>query len=253
MAEEVRWQPPILVEVIGLWLVTLLGISAVVAVERAGAPNFVLIGVPILFMYAPVWSCRLRGADPWDYPMALPDWPWRNPKEWGAAFAWGLGFAAVIVGPFLLGYHVWQTELVPMVQEALGVRLYASAPALQWTWPSQPWRLVLSHFFFVAIPEEMFYRGYVSDPPRRAVAPAVAAARHPGRAGPPRHLRHFRIWPFARDVRLVARVHHRAQSGVRMASLPHRRDPCRRGVPRLVQHHRVDPRYALRDRASLIR
>lgn len=161
MAQAVTGNPRVLVEVLVLWLVTLLAISVIVAVERAGAPNFVLIGVPILFMYAPVWSCRLRGADPWAYPMALPDWPWRNPREWGESFAWGLGFAAVVAVPFFVGYHVWQVELAPLVEDALGVRLYSSRPALQWTWPSEPWRIVLSHLFFVAIPEEMFYRGYV--------------------------------------------------------------------------------------------
>ncbi len=153
---------PILLEVGLLWLLTLLAISGVVAlVSLAGFPELVLVAVPILFMYAPVWSCRLRGADPWDYPMALPDLPWRDPAPWGRAVRWAAGLSAAVLVPFVLGYHIWQVELVPVVQEALGVRLYGQDPALQWTWPSQPLQLVGYHLFFVAIPEEMFYRGYL--------------------------------------------------------------------------------------------
>lgn len=152
----------ILGEVTLLWLLTLLAISGVVALVRfGGAPELLLIAVPVLFMYAPVWSCQLRGADPWDYPMALPDLPWKAPGAWGRAFAWGLGFSAVIAVPFVLGYHVWQIHLVPEVEELLHVRLYAGTPSFRWVWPSELPLWLPYHLFFVAIPEEMFYRGYL--------------------------------------------------------------------------------------------
>jgi len=152
----------VLLEVGLLYLLTLVAIRLlVVSVQGLGLPEVLLAGVPVLFMYAPVWSARLRGADPWDYPMALPDWPWRDPDSWGAAVRWGVGLAALVAVPFLVGYHVWQTQGLPFVQDLIGIRLVPVVPALQWTWPVQPIRLVAYHLFFVAIPEEMFYRGYI--------------------------------------------------------------------------------------------
>ncbi len=167
-----------LIEVFVLYLVTLLAISAIVALVRTTGlggvaldlgvtsvplSELALLAVPVLFMYAPVWSCQLRGADPWDYPMALPDWPWNDPVSWGYGLGWAVLFAAVVDAPFVAGYHLWQTTLVPLVQDVLNLRLYPSPPALQWTWPSNPLLLVGYHLFYVAIPEEMFYRGYLQS------------------------------------------------------------------------------------------
>ena len=152
----------VLGEIIALYLATLLAIRLVVLlVQGLGLPEVLLAAVPILFMYAPVWSCRLRGADPWDYPMALPDWPWRDPAPWLEAIKWAGGLAALVVVPFVFGYHYWQTLGVPALQELLGVRLYPEPPSLQWIWPASLLKLVAYHLFFVAIPEEMFYRGYM--------------------------------------------------------------------------------------------
>ena len=62
-----------LLEIGALCLVTLLLIRAVRdVVALAGLPEILLAAVPILFMYAPVLVCRLRGVDSWDYPLALP-------------------------------------------------------------------------------------------------------------------------------------------------------------------------------------
>lgn len=173
-------QRAVLIEVVALFVVTLLGIRLVVSlVQGLGLPDVFMIPVPILFMYAPVWSCRLRGADPWAYPMALPDWPWNNPGAWWQALRWGGGLSLAVAIPFVVGYHVWQIELVPMVQEALGVRLYPTDPELRWTWPSNLPLLVAYHLFYVAMPEEMFYRGYMQTrldevwAPRWSIAGAV--------------------------------------------------------------------------------
>lgn len=147
-------------EVILLYLGTLIVIRLVVElVTRLGLPDLLLAAVPILFMYAPVWVCQLRGADPWDYPMALP--AFRDLKPWLTAMGYALFLAAIIVVPFVVGYHLWQTVGVPELQRLLHVRLYPKPPSLQWIWPSSPLKLVAYNLFFVAIPEEMFYRGYL--------------------------------------------------------------------------------------------
>ncbi len=153
---------PVLLEIVLLYLVTLVMIRVAVDMQRlAGAPELVLAAVPILFMYAPVWLCQWRGVDSWEYPLAVPNYTdWRG---WLMPARWGLGMAAVISVPFVLGYHVWQTEGVPYVQQLLGVRLYPKPPELLWIWPSAMGflKLVGYHLFFVAIPEEFFYRGYM--------------------------------------------------------------------------------------------
>jgi uncharacterized protein len=147
-------------EVWALYLLTLIAIRLVVTiVQGTGAPDLLLVASPLLFMYAPVWACRLRGADPWDYPMALPALSERG--VWVRGLLWACLFAALLAVPFFVGYHLWQTTGVPLVEDALHVRLYPRRPALAWTWPSAPLKLVAHHLVFVAFPEEMFYRGYL--------------------------------------------------------------------------------------------
>ena len=153
---------PVFREIFVLYLVTLLAIRAVVDLQRlAGVHELILALVPVLFMYAPVWLCRWRGVDSWDYPLEVP--AFRDGKAWLRPLLPAVAFAAAITVPFVFGYHVWQTMGVPMVEDALNIRLYATRPQLQWTWPA--WadfaRLVGYQVFFVAIPEEFFYRGYM--------------------------------------------------------------------------------------------
>lgn len=147
-------------ELLVLYFGTLIAIRVVVQlVQGLGLWDGLYAISPLLFMYAPVWACRWRGADPWDYPMALPavrDW-----AAWREGVLWTLLFSALIAVPFVGGYHVWQTIGVPWVEDTLNVRLYAQRPALGWTWPSAPLLLVARHLFVAAIPEEMFYRGYM--------------------------------------------------------------------------------------------
>jgi membrane protease YdiL (CAAX protease family) len=146
--------------VLALYLLTLVAIRIVVELVRGlHLPDLLLAISPILFMYAPVWSCRLRGADPWSYPMALPAFDDR--QAWLDAARWALALIAIVAVPFVAGYHAWQTIGVPWVQQLLHVRLYPELPALRWTWPTNLPLLVVYNLFFVAIPEEMFYRGYV--------------------------------------------------------------------------------------------
>lgn len=129
-----------------LWLGTLLLIRGVVSlVQGVGAPELLLAAVPILFMYAPVWACRLRGADPWDYPMALPAFSER--QVWVDMVRLNAYLLIALAVPFTVGYHFWQT----------GVFGFSYVGTL----PEEPLKVILYHLFFVAVPEEMFYRGYM--------------------------------------------------------------------------------------------
>jgi membrane protease YdiL (CAAX protease family) len=141
-------QRRIVAEVLGLWVVTLGAISAVVHLREAlGLHEIVLAIVPILFMYMPVLVCRLRGVDSYDYPLALP--AFRDTKPWVDALVLDAKVIAVILVPWLIGYHLYQTVLFHH--------------HFQGTLPSSFVKLIGYHLFFVAIPEEFFYRGYLQS------------------------------------------------------------------------------------------
>ena len=148
--DEPPWK--VLAEVAALWL----GVNGIIAGLRlawvAGMPDLILGVVPILFMYAPVLVCRLRGVDSWAYPLALPrlrDWSvWKPVLTWNGLLIGGLFL------PFVAGYHVWHVYILG------DARIGEGFPA---AWPTLAGfaLLVGYHLFFVAIPEEFFYRGYL--------------------------------------------------------------------------------------------
>lgn len=144
---------------LALWLITLLLIRGVKdLVAATGLPEWFLAAVPILFMYAPVVLCRWRGVDAWDYPLHLPSF--RDSEPWLRALKLNVVVIAAIAVPWFVAYHVYQTALFPAAVEWLGL---GPAPDYHYrgTWPEQFWMLVPYHLFFVAIPEEFFYRGYI--------------------------------------------------------------------------------------------
>ncbi len=142
---EVRMRP-VLLEVVLLWLVTLLLIRGVVELQLGvGLPDWVLAAVPVLFIYAPVLWCRIRRVDSFAYGLAVP--PFREAGAWGQALLVSGKLLAWILVPWLVVYHVYQTRL-------FGFELSMHLPENILT-------LVAYHTFFVAIPEEFFYRGYI--------------------------------------------------------------------------------------------
>ena len=170
-------------ELAGLWLATLLLIRGVVALHGAGWHPWVLALVPCLFIYAPVVLCRFRGVDSFSYRLYIPMFSDR--AAWGQAFGLSLGICAVIAVPWWVGYHVYQVELFPRAIEAMGLdwgtpffestRLVPPLPEGEWAqalhaeqpalsggvrWLNGYGTLIAYHVFFVAIPEEFFYRGY---------------------------------------------------------------------------------------------
>lgn len=128
-----------------LWLGTLLLIRLAVELQSGlGLPDWTLAVVPLLFIYAPVALCGYRGVDSWSYRLSIP--AFRDLRAWGSAL-WLTGKVSLLIWPlFVLGYHLFQTEIngfspVYNIPENLHV-------------------LVAYQIFFVAIPEEFFYRGY---------------------------------------------------------------------------------------------
>ena len=132
-------------ELIALWLVTLLLIRLVVELQAgAGLPEWVLAAVPLLFIYAPVLLCRWRSVDSWSYNLSIP--AFSDGSAWKAVASTNLKLLLWIGPLFLVGYHFYQT------------RLFGFEPGHGW--PSDALTIVAYQLFFVAIPEEFFYRGY---------------------------------------------------------------------------------------------
>jgi uncharacterized protein len=133
-------------EVVLLWLGVLLAIRGVVAAQKAlGLHEVVLASVPFLFIYAPVLLCRFRGVDSFEYRLFIPAF-----RDWGAwrdALRLNLLLVGVGLVPWLVGYHLYQHLL------------FGYEPALRF--PPKFWTAVAYHLFFVAVPEEFFYRGYL--------------------------------------------------------------------------------------------
>ncbi len=152
-----------LLEVSLLWLVTLLAIRGVVTVQKLGLPDFALAAVPFLFIYAPVWLCRLRKVDSYDYRIAIP--AFEDRAAWRDAFVLVAKLIALILVPWLVGYHLYQSEifhLSPARCLPAGLaQFFPRGPPHAGCVPKDAALLVPYHLFFVAIPEEFFYRGYV--------------------------------------------------------------------------------------------
>lgn len=132
-------------ELLVLWLVTLLLMRAVLMAQSAlGLPDLVRAAIPLLFIYAPVALCNWRGVDSWGYRLSIPAFSDREAWREAAVTA-GKAFALLAV-PFVVGYHFYQTRI-------FGFKPGHGLP--------QDFPLEIAHqLFFVALPEEFFYRGY---------------------------------------------------------------------------------------------
>jgi membrane protease YdiL (CAAX protease family) len=165
----------VLVEIALLWLVVLLGIRLVVTLQQSlGMHEVVLALVPFLFIYGPVALCRLRGVDSYGYRLYVP--AFRDGAAWGRALATNLRLLAVGLLPWLVAYHLYQSLIFGHQPRFTNLIRYARrAETTPWLSDvlggasADPWLivgahlgvLIAYHLFFVAIPEEFFYRGYV--------------------------------------------------------------------------------------------
>lgn len=117
-----------------------------------GLPDAVRAVVPLLFIYAPVWLCSWRGVDSWSYRLSIPAFSDR--AAWRAALAPCLKLTAWILPPFLVGYHLYQTTLFHFAPGRGGAGLAG------WLLVGRVALEIAHQLFFVALPEEFFYRGY---------------------------------------------------------------------------------------------
>ena len=174
-----------------LWLVTLLAIRLVTIVQ-AWIPAFgvagfqlrdlVLAAVPFCFIYAPVYLCQWRGADSYAYRVAIPALDDRD--AWRRAGSLAGAIILLTLVPYVVGFHLYQNfaaallDATGRIRDADDVaRLVGHLARLDFLGPD-PWRTLTTtlqprwrlpedaalllpyHLFYVALPEEFFYRGY---------------------------------------------------------------------------------------------
>lgn len=138
--------------------------------------------MPLLFIYAPVALCHLRKVDSWSYRLSIPAFSDR--AAWRAALGLNARVLALVIPPWLLGYHLYQVLLFghhpgdgwrrgaalglvgvgqpppALVEQAVEALTSGPGAALVVIAALQVATLVAYQVFFVAIPEEFFYRGY---------------------------------------------------------------------------------------------
>ena len=140
-------------EIVLLWMLVLVFIRVLVGVQSLfGLPEWILGGVPLLFIYAPVWLCWYREVDSWGYHLSIP--AFRDWKSWMSAFKLNANMNILLWMFFIPLYHIWHAELAPFIFDWKPHHFKGVVP-------DQLWMIALYHFFFVAIPEEFFYRGYI--------------------------------------------------------------------------------------------
>jgi uncharacterized protein len=128
-----------------LWFATLLIIRLIVFIQKSvGLADFLLGLVPLLFIYAPVWLCNYRKVDSWSYRLSVP--AFQDLKGWARAGKIALLFNLAIWPWFIPLYHFYYSTFFG--KEFIGAL------------PTEILLTIAYQVFYVAIPEEFFYRGY---------------------------------------------------------------------------------------------
>jgi membrane protease YdiL (CAAX protease family) len=154
-------------ELVRTWALAVGGLAAaklVSLVEPTGLLASNLAGVAaFLFIALPDARLRARGEEWPDYGVPLHGA--RDPRTW-RAFGKGalaaLAVAAIVFPLFAAGFWAY-AELLPRLPPALARTLapYAGAPRLALRLPEGVLTLALVQLLVVALPEEMFYRGFM--------------------------------------------------------------------------------------------
>ncbi len=135
-----------------LWLVVLLAIRGMVFAHKGlGIHEIVLGVVPLLFIYAPVWVCNWRKEDSYAYRLFVPnfsDW-----QAWWRATRLALVLNVGVWSWFIPLYYWYYTHGLEIIW---GIANKAYIGRL----PEELLLTILYQIFYVALPEEFFYRGY---------------------------------------------------------------------------------------------
>jgi membrane protease YdiL (CAAX protease family) len=157
---------PVLVELTLLWLVANFAIKGVVQLHSTLAlPDVVLASIPFIFIYAPVGLCWFRGVDSYKYPLYVPGF--RDTTAWVSALKISMKWFMIMLVPWIIGYHLWMTLICGVVEgglESTGWFSFVNICAevdFGFRVTTSIFTLIAFQVFFVAIPEEFFYRGYV--------------------------------------------------------------------------------------------
>ena len=127
------------------WIVVLVFIRVIVMLQDTlSLPEWILGVVPLLFIYGPVLLCNIRGVDSWSYPLSIP--AFRDISAWRSSFWECMKLNLIIWPPFIVIYHFWNSIFF--------------SKSFVGTLPNELLLTILYQLFFVAIPEEFFYRGY---------------------------------------------------------------------------------------------
>ena len=138
-------------EALGVW-----GLSfvAIIAASLAGKPAIAKLVATAAFLYLPLWAMRARGEDFRDYGLSL--------SRWRQDLALALGICAVVLPVFFAGFVVFGQLLPKIPPEWRDVitplgGTFRYRPRL----PHRPLEWLIDQTLVVALPEELFYRGYL--------------------------------------------------------------------------------------------
>lgn len=149
-----------------------------IAIGKALGPSLPWVGQNVkavaaaLFLFLPAWSLRRQGGT-WD-DLGVPDLPWRGPES-GRRFAidlrWGLGTFLLLLPFVVAGFYlvIWS---MPHLPDWLRFWVpYQRSPSFTPKLPDQFLLLSLDQLLVVALPEEVFFRGYLQSRLKQAWGP----------------------------------------------------------------------------------
>lgn len=110
----------------------------------APGPTVLYTLAAVAQLYFPLWWVGREGLD--GRAVGLDE------SRWKQDLRWALLFCAITFIPYAIGHHFWWTEVFHR--------------RFEWALPERLPNLVLTHFLGVALPEEVFYRGFIQ--PRMA-------------------------------------------------------------------------------------
>lgn len=156
--------PSLAREVLVLWAVAF----GAIALGKALAGPLPLVGQNVkavaaaLFLFLPALSLRRSGGS-WD-DLGVPDLPWRSPeagRRFAADLRWGLGLFLLLL-PLVVAGFVLVVWSMPHLPDWLRFWVpYQRSPDFAFRLPDSFLLLALDQLLVVALPEEVFFRGYV--------------------------------------------------------------------------------------------